>query len=109
MNQLKRIIGLKESNSGNNDIELIDYKIAEKISLKTIFPADSDKMYYYVREGFQETNISEGFCKELTLTSEMLGGVVKIDGHTTIDISMGDRFNMVVDPDYHLRCMNLII
>ena len=52
MNQLKRIIGLKESNSGNNDIELIDYKIAEKISLKTIFPADSDKMYYYVREGF---------------------------------------------------------
>jgi hypothetical protein len=37
-------------------------------------------MFYYVREGFQETAISEGYCKELCITSESLKGEVKIDG-----------------------------
>lgn len=79
MSQLKRLVGLKLPL--DNSIELIDYTIAKRISKKTMFDADSDKMYYYVREGFQETAISEGFCKEVIFTSEMLGGEVKIDGH----------------------------
>jgi len=83
--------------------------MAKKISEKTVFPADSDKMYYFVREGFQETNISEGFTQNLILTSEMLNGVVKLDGHNSIDISMGDRFELSIDPKYNLKCMKLII
>jgi len=83
--------------------------MAKKISEKTVFPADSDKMYYFVREGFQETNISEGFTQNLILTSEMFNGVVKLDGHNSIDISMGDRFELSIDPKYNLKCMKLII
>ena len=74
-----------------------------------MYSADSDKMYYFVREGFQETNISEGFAKELLVTSEMLNGMVKIDGHTTVPIGMGDQFSLKIDPKHHLRCLNLII
>ena len=33
-------------------IDLIDYQISKRISDKTIFPAESKKMFYYVREGF---------------------------------------------------------
>jgi hypothetical protein len=58
VNHFKRIIG----NASNKDLCLVDYEIARKINKQTIFPSDSDKMYYYVREGFQETAISEGFC-----------------------------------------------
>jgi len=105
---VKSIIGLKDGSSGEM-LDLLDYKIAKKISENTKFPSDSPKMYYYVREGFQETHISEGFCKKFHLTSEMLGGQVKLDGHITMDISMGDRFSLEVDPKYHLRCMKLIL
>jgi len=66
-------------------------------------------MYYYVREGFQETAISEGFCKELTLTSEMLGGVLKIDGHTALTIGMGDRYHLETAPEHSLKCIKFIL
>lgn len=58
----------------------IDKKIAKEISDHTIFPYDHNQMYYFVREGFQETIISEGFCNQLEFTGEMLGGEVKLDG-----------------------------
>ena len=57
-----------------------DQRIARKLSDQTIFPFDHEKMYYFVREGFQETVISEGFCKTLEFTAEMLHGEVKLDG-----------------------------
>lgn len=60
-------------------------------------------MYYFVREGFQETKISEGFCKELTFTGEMLHGEIKIDGLIRQPISIGDKFVLSVDPAYALR------
>ena len=87
----------------------MDYEIAKKINQKTIFPCESEKMFYYVREGFQETAISEGFCTDLVFTAEMLKGEVKIDGQTNVPIGMGDRFKLKVDPQYQLRCMKLII
>ena len=105
VNNLKHIIGLQNDHS----VELIDYKMAKKISQQTVYPPDSEKIYYFVREGFQETNISEGFCSNLLVTNEMLRGMVKIDGHTTIPIGMGDQFSMKIDPKHHLRCLKLII
>jgi hypothetical protein len=92
VSHLKRMIGMKLVNDDSPD--LVDYEIAQTVSNKTIFPSDSNKMYYYVREGFQETTISEGFCKDMVLTSEMLGGVLKIDGHTALTIGMGDRYHL---------------
>lgn len=47
---LKRIIGLQRAT--DEDIELYEYRLAQKISQETVFPADSDSMYYFVREGF---------------------------------------------------------
>ena len=73
-------------------IDLVDYQICTEINKKTIFTSSSEEMFYLVREGFQETAISEGFAKEIMFTSEMLRGEVKLDGQTTLDIGMGDRF-----------------
>jgi hypothetical protein len=55
-------------------------------------------MFYYVREGFQETAISEGFCDSLIFTSEMLKGAIKIDGQENVPIGMGDRFKLSIEP-----------
>ena len=96
VNHFKRVIG----NTKDKALDLIDYEIAKKINSKTIFPSDSSQMYYYVREGFQETAISEGFCKELIFTSEMLKGEIKIDGQRNIPIGIGDRFKLSIDPKY---------
>ena len=94
MNHFKRQIGQTREKT----IEFVDYEIAKKINQKTIFPSDSDQMFYYVREGFQETAISEGFCSDLVFTAEMLKGEVKIDGQNIIPIGMGDRFRLKIDP-----------
>ena len=37
-------------------------------------------MYFCVREGFSMTKMSEGFCKEMLVTSEMLNGEAILDG-----------------------------
>ena len=66
-------------------------------------------MYYFAREGFQETSISEGFCKELVYVSEMLNGVIKIDGHTVIPMEMGERFKLTMDPSNDLRQMRFTL
>ena len=58
---MRRLIGLKAENDRIPDY--LDEKISDRISAKTIFPSESNEMFYFVREGFQETNISEGFCK----------------------------------------------
>lgn len=90
-------------------IDLVDYQICTEINKKTIFTSSSENMFYLVREGFQETAISEGFAKEIMFTSEMLRGEVKLDGQTTLDIGMGDRFKLTVDPNYALKCMKFIM
>ena len=45
----------------------------------------------------------------MTLTSEMLGGVLKIDGHTALSIGMGDRYHLKSAPEYSLKCMKFIL
>lgn len=76
VNHFKRAIG----QTRDKTIDLVDYEIAKKINKKIIFSSSLDKMFYYVREGFQETAISEGFASDIVFTSEMLKGDVKIDG-----------------------------
>ena len=50
VSQLKKNIGMKDIFDDSPD--LIDYEIAEAINNKTIFSPESEKMYYYAREGF---------------------------------------------------------
>lgn len=85
-----------------------DIKIAKEISDKTIFPVHNEKMYYYVREGFQETVVSEGFCNNLEFTAEMLGGEVKLDGQRLLPMGIGDKIKLNTRPKYDLRCMKFI-
>lgn len=65
-------------------------------------------MYYYVREGFSDSKISEGFCKNLTLTNEMLKSEVKLDGSIRMPIGIGDKIVLRVDPKFALRCMKIL-
>lgn len=57
-------------------------------------------MYYYVREGCFEVKKSEGFCQELTVTSEMLNGEAIVDGWYHVDLSIGDKFQLTAGPEY---------
>jgi hypothetical protein len=60
-----------------------------------VFPYDSNKVYYFIREGYTNDPISfswraEGFCKSLKLVSEMIDGGVQIDGYYKMDVGIGD-------------------
>ena len=81
--------------------------IAKEISDQTIFPQTHNQMYYFVREGYQETIISEGFCQNLEFTSEMLNGEVKLDGQRLLQMSIGDKIILKIAPEYNLNCMVL--
>jgi len=107
ISHLKKLIGLKPAH--DNNIDLIDYAISKRLSNATHFQVDKPELYYFVREGFQETAISEGHCSELIFTSEMLSGEVKIDGHSVIPVNIGDRFKVTVDPQYTLKCMKFLM
>lgn len=84
-----------------------DSMIAKQISDQTIFPLHHDKMFYFVREGFQETVISEGFCGSLEFTAEMLNGEVKLDGQRLFLMKIGDKISLSHDPKYDLHCLSL--
>jgi hypothetical protein len=68
---------------------------ARKLSEQTLFPRTDKKMFFFVREGFSLTQMTEGFCKELTVTSEMLNGEIILDGWSAHDLSLGDKFTLV--------------
>lgn len=62
-----------------------------------MFPYNSDKLYYFVREGYSMdpaafTWRAEGYCKQIKVTSEMIDGRVQIDGYFKVDIGIGDIF-----------------
>ena len=116
----RSLIGLNEKqqenvmfnwqNSSANDnfaTTELDRLVAKRISDKTLFPVDRDEMFYFVREGFQETKISEGFCQKLMITNDMLRGEVSIDGQVTIPIEIGDKIELKTHPDLALRCLRL--
>jgi hypothetical protein len=54
-------------------------------------------MYFFVREGYSKdpqyySRHSEGFCKKLEYSSELIEGRVFIDGYYTKDIGVGEHF-----------------
>ena len=87
---------------GSTYDEDINSKLAEEISAETIFAADEDKLYFFVREGFSNTRLSEGFVEKVKVTSEMLNGEVIVDGWLKFDLSIGDSFEMETGADYAL-------
>ena len=82
-------------------------ELAKELSEETIFPRDDPRMYFCVREGFSMTQMSEGFCKHIKITSEMLNGQVVIDAWYHRDLSIGDQFTLSSSPEYMLRAMEL--
>lgn len=67
-------------------------------------------MYYCVREGFSfTTGESEGFCKHIKVTAEMINGQAIVDGWFSADLSLGDTFTLTADPKYALKVMNIDI
>ena len=65
-------------------------RVSQELSAETIFPRTDKRMYFCVREGFAMTQMSEGFCNSIKITSEMLNGKVVIDAHYTRDLAIGD-------------------
>ena len=82
-------------------------KLAEEVSDETKFGRDDKRMYFYVREGFSLTRLSEGFCTNMKITSEMLDGHVVIDAWYHHDLSIGEQFTLNSHQDYTLRAMEL--
>ena len=64
-------------------------------------------MYFCVREGFSNTQITEGFCKHVKVTSEMLNGRVVIDAWYNRNLDIGDQFTVHSAPEFALRAMEL--
>ena len=62
-------------------------------------------MFYFVREGYQDALISEGFCEKLSITNEMLRGGIRIDGQHFVPLDIGDRIALSMDPKDSLRCL----
>ena len=101
LEDVQKLIGSLGVDPETND------KLAEELSNETNFPRDDPRMYFYVREGFSLTRASEGFCKNMKITSEMLNGKVVIDAWYHRDLSIGDKFTLTSSKDYMLRCMQL--
>ena len=72
---MQKILGSLNVDDRTND------RVAQELSEETIFPRSDRRMYFYVREGFAMSQSSEGFCKHLKITSEMLKGKIVIDAH----------------------------
>lgn len=65
-------MGSIEGGVDNNDVDnkARNIPLAKELSDETIFPRDSDSMYYCVREGFSFTaGEAEGFCKHISVQS----------------------------------------
>ena len=79
-----------------------------------MFPINSDKLYYFVREGYTTdpkglTWRAEGFVDYVRVISEMFEGVILIDGYYKHDIGIGDTFHVTSRPDLALKCMKLMM
>lgn len=82
--------------------EEINSILAQEISQESVFEQDDDRLYFFVREGFSNTRLSEGFVNNVKVTSEMLNGEVIIDGWLKFDLSIGDSFTIESDAKHAL-------
>ena len=84
--------------------------LCKQISDETIFGQDEDRMFFFVREGFSLTQRTEGFTKEMKVTSENLNGEVIIDGWWKQHIHLGETFNLSMAGDEGaLTAMKLLV
>jgi len=95
------VLGSLESDAVTND------KLAAELSNEIIFERNDPRMYFCVREGFSMTQMSEGFCRHVEITSEMLNGQVVIDAWYSKDLSIGDQFTLLTAPEFTLRALEL--
>ena len=65
-------------------------QVSETLSNDTIFDLDDDRFFYFVREGFANTTRTEGFSKDLEITSEMLTGECIVDGWHHVPLNLGE-------------------
>ena len=88
---------------------------AKTVSSQTLFPAEEEKMYFFVREGYAKDPTNgynkhkEGFCRQLEFQSELVEGTVYIDGHYRRDIGLGDIFYVDSKPEYRLKCIKFLL
>lgn len=80
LSQIQALLGSLHNDTQTNN------KAVDELNQETIFPRSDSRMYFLVREGFSMTQISEGFCTQLKITSEMLNGKVVIDAHQHINL-----------------------
>ncbi|CDW73590.1 nad kinase domain-containing protein 1-like [Stylonychia lemnae] len=90
----------------------VNSNISGLISSNNVFPYDSDKLYYLVREGYVSDPSSytwraEGYCSMIKVISEIIDGSVQIDGYFKYDIGIGDVFTVESCPQKSLRCIRL--
>ena len=64
-------------------------------------------MYYCVREGFANESSEEGFCKHLTVKSEMFKGQAIVDGWFKVNLDLGSNFTLKANPDYALKVLHV--
>lgn len=98
---------------GEKNTDTAYQQIARLINNKNTFALDSDKIYYFVREGFTTDPVqyswrAEGYCKSLKVTSEMIDGSVQIDGYWKYNVGIGDQFYVTCNPEFSLKCIKLI-
>jgi hypothetical protein len=81
--------------------------LAQEITAETIYDKADDRLYFFVREGFSNTRLSEGFVKKVKVTSEMLNGEVIVDGWLKFDLSIGDSFEIKAEDEYALTGLKI--
>lgn len=76
--------------------------LAAEITAETKFDPTRDELYFFVREGFSNTRLSEGFVQNVKVTSEMLNGEMIVDGWLKFDLSIGDSIMCEAHDDFAL-------
>ena len=100
---------------GEGKSEEITKQFAVTQTGKTLFNADEERMYYFVRETYAHKRTrgfsihKEGYASNLSFVSELEDGKVYIDGNFRIDIGIGDRFYVDSKPEYRLKCIKFDI
>lgn len=87
---LMEVLGSQYQSNERNE------ETADDLSAQTLFGHDEKRMFFFVREGFSLTQMTEGFCEDLQVTSEMINGEVIIDGWQQHNLSLGDKFSLTV-------------
>ena len=84
-------------------------EVANQMSKDTQFSQESKRMYYYVREPYNNSQNSEGYARSLEVQSELLDGEICIDGLIKVEVNNGDKVVIENSPDFSLRSIQFIM